>query len=74
MAKRKKPTKKVPPGETITILVPKEWASYDEKIIQGIIEATLGKGPKFGISKVIVRSAGEAPGEVHPMVGWDKFC
>ena len=74
MAKRKKPTKKVAPGETITILVPQEWASYDEKIIQGIIEATLGKGPKFGISKVIVRSAGGAPGEASPTSGWDKIC
>jgi hypothetical protein len=74
MAKRKKPTKKTAPGETITILVPQEWASFDEKIIQGIIEATLGKGPKFGISKVIVRSAGEAPGAVSPKGGWDKFC
>jgi len=49
-------------------------ASYDEKIIRGIIEATLGKGPKFGISKVIVRSAGEALGGVSPMGGWDKLC
>jgi hypothetical protein len=74
MAKRKKPTKKVPPGETITILVPQEWASYDEKIIRGIIEATLGKEPKFGISKVIVRSAGQTLGEVSPKGGWDKIC
>jgi hypothetical protein len=74
MAKRKKPTKKVPPGETITIMVPQEWASYDEKIIQGIIEATLGKGPKFGISKVIVQSASEALGAVSPKGVWDKLC
>ena len=61
----------------ITVTVPKEWETYDKAIIQGIIEATLGKGPKFGISKVIVQTAA-APG-VRPVAAagapvWDKLC
>ncbi|HEV3302556.1 MAG TPA: hypothetical protein VG055_23075 [Planctomycetaceae bacterium] len=80
MAKRKKSSKKsaaAPTPHVITVTVPKEWEAYDKAIIQGIIEATLGKGPKFGITKVIVQAAA-APGEAAvPASGapvWDKLC
>jgi hypothetical protein len=74
MAKRKKAVKP-PAGQTITITVPKEWEKYDQAIIQGIIEATLAKGPKFGISKVIVQTAeAAAPSMVPTPPVWDKLC
>ena len=49
MAKRKKHSKRAPAKESITVTVPKEWESFDKEIIQGIVEATLGYGPTFGI-------------------------
>jgi hypothetical protein len=72
MAKRKKGTKSSA-GETIIITVPKEWEKYDKAVIEGIIEATLGKGPKFGIKKVIVQAAGPT-GVVTGGPTWDKLC
>jgi hypothetical protein len=78
MAKRKKSSKKAAAApNVITVTVPKEWEAYDKAIIQGIIEATLGKGPKFGITKVIVQAAaapGEAPVAASGAPVWDKLC
>jgi hypothetical protein len=79
MAKPKKSSKKAAAAtpNVITVTVPKEWANYDKAIIQGIIEATLGKGPKFGVTKVIVQAAA-APGEAAVAASgapvWDKLC
>jgi hypothetical protein len=72
MAKRKRSSKKAATGGTVTITVPDEWKKYDKEIIQGIIEATLGKGQKFGISKVIVQTEAQSTADTPPT--WDKLC
>jgi hypothetical protein len=74
MAKRKKRSKRAPAKESITVTVPKEWESFDKDVIQGIVEATLGGGPTFGIDEVIVQASGPRADIVQPPILWDKVC
>ena len=62
-------------SNVITITVPQEWAEYDQKTIQAILEATLPKGSRFGIDRVIVRTPGvEEPSAIGIPGIWDKIC
>jgi hypothetical protein len=73
MAKRKKRSKRGPADNVITITVPKEWEAFDQGVIEGIVQSTLGHGASFGITEVIVQTQGAGAGEV-PLLIWDKYC